>query len=60
MGSLPRAIHRRASRPGEPKGGNAIDAAVALGPCSTSVQNDTGIGGDLFALCGRPRQEARY
>jgi gamma-glutamyltranspeptidase / glutathione hydrolase len=33
------------------QGGNAIDAAVATGPVlDVTSQNDTGIGGDLFAI----------
>ena len=38
------------------QGGNAIDAAVATGAVlDVTSQNDTGIGGDLFALVWSPR-----
>jgi len=37
-------------------GGNAIDAAVAAAAVlDVTSQNDTGIAGDLFALCGARR-----
>ena len=48
------AIHPLASQAGLEvlrKGGNAIDAAVATGAVlDVTSQNDTGIGGDLFAI----------
>ena len=43
------------------KGGNAIDAAVAAGAVlDVTSQNDTGIGGDLFALVWIARERRLY